>query len=139
MGIGVLFRGQSGRDVKSTTPACSADFRNEWNYTTAPPICLQGVDRDNIFNFKRQRITQFISCMYARRYGLFFDTCGHFDLNAGRRMVLYSEKQLGKVMVSQPALAWLKVRYYAEVLVCSRTFDGRKYLSLFLPYMAISW
>jgi hypothetical protein len=41
-------------------------------------------------------------------------------------------------LVSQPALAWLKVRYYAEVLVCSRTFDGRKYLSLSLPYMAIS-
>jgi len=30
-------------------------------------------------------------CMYARRYGLFFDAGSHSDLNAGRRMVLYSE------------------------------------------------
>ena len=65
MGIGVLSRGKRGRDVKSTTPPCSAEFRNEWNYTTAPPICLHDVDRDNIFNFKRQRITQLISCMYV--------------------------------------------------------------------------
>jgi hypothetical protein len=42
-------------------------------------------------------------------------------------------------ILSQPALAWLKVRYYAEVLVCSRTFDGRKYLSLSFRYMAICW
>jgi hypothetical protein len=42
-------------------------------------------------------------------------------------------------VLSQPALAWLKVRYYEEVVVCSRTFDVRKYLSLSLPYMAISW
>jgi hypothetical protein len=36
-------------------------------------------------------------------------------------------------ILSQPALAWLKVRYYAEVLVCSRTFNMRKYVSLSLP------
>jgi hypothetical protein len=41
--------------------------------------------------------------------------------------------------LSQPALAWLKVRYYAEVLVCSRTFDVEKYLSLSFPNMAICW
>jgi hypothetical protein len=35
--------------------------------------------------------------------------------------------------LSQPALAWLKVRYYAEVLVCSRTFGMGKYPSLSLP------
>jgi hypothetical protein len=34
----------------------------------------------------------------------------------------------GGDMMSQPALAWLKVRYYAEVLVCLRTFNGSKYL-----------
>jgi hypothetical protein len=36
-------------------------------------------------------------------------------------------------VLSQPALAWLKIRYYAEVPVFSRTFDVRKYLSLSLP------
>jgi hypothetical protein len=41
--------------------------------------------------------------------------------------------------LSQPALAWLKVRYYAEVLGRSRTFDVEKYLSLSFPYMAICW
>jgi hypothetical protein len=43
------------------------------------------------------------------------------------------------VIVSQPALAWLKVRYYSEVLVCSRTFDVEKHLSLSFPYMTICW
>jgi hypothetical protein len=43
------------------------------------------------------------------------------------------------MILIQPALAWLKVRYYAEVLVCSRTFDVEKYLLLSFPYMAIFW
>jgi len=36
IGIAVLSRGQSGLDVKSTTPPCSAEFKNECSYTTAP-------------------------------------------------------------------------------------------------------
>jgi hypothetical protein len=41
--------------------------------------------------------------------------------------------------LSQMALAWLKVHYYAEILVCSRTFDVEKNFSLSFPYMAICW
>jgi hypothetical protein len=29
------------------TAAVSAEFTNEWRYTSASPICLHGVDRDN--------------------------------------------------------------------------------------------
>jgi hypothetical protein len=25
----------------------AAEVRNEWRYTSAPPVCLDGVDRDN--------------------------------------------------------------------------------------------
>jgi hypothetical protein len=29
----------------------SADVKNEWSYTSTPPICLLGVDRDNFTFF----------------------------------------------------------------------------------------
>jgi len=35
-----------GQKVKQSTP--SGDwFKNKWSYTSAPHICLYGVDRDN--------------------------------------------------------------------------------------------
>jgi len=33
------------------SPIPSEEVKNEWSYTSAPPICLHGVDRDN-FVFK---------------------------------------------------------------------------------------
>ena len=35
-----------GRDVDHSPPT-SAEFKKEWSYTSAPYICLYGVDRDN--------------------------------------------------------------------------------------------
>jgi hypothetical protein len=56
------------------------------------------------------------------------------------KLCVYSNPLPTKTMgMSQPALAWPKVRYYVEVLVCSRTFDVRKYLSLSLWLSACDW
>jgi hypothetical protein len=35
------------------SPSSSAMVKNEWNYTSAPPLCLHGMDWDNLafFNF----------------------------------------------------------------------------------------
>jgi hypothetical protein len=40
---------QPGRDVDHSPPS-SSEVKNEWSYTSAPPMCFQGVDRGN-FNF----------------------------------------------------------------------------------------
>lgn len=53
MGTEVIYRRYIGRDLMfKKLPASSAEVRNEWSYTSAPPIlvCLEGVDRDN-FSF----------------------------------------------------------------------------------------
>jgi len=38
-----------GRDVNHRPPS-NAEVKNEWSYTSIPPICLYGVDNEN-FNF----------------------------------------------------------------------------------------
>jgi len=38
---------RSGRDVRHLTTS-SVDLKNEWSYTSTPPICFQGVDRVNV-------------------------------------------------------------------------------------------
>jgi hypothetical protein len=47
VGIGVLLRGlkRLGREVDHSPQSC-AEFKNEWSYTSAPPLCLHGVQRD---------------------------------------------------------------------------------------------
>ena len=35
-------------DADHSAPS-SADVKNEWSYTSSPPICLHGVDRDNFY------------------------------------------------------------------------------------------
>ena len=37
---------QSGRDVCYLPPP-TVEVKNEWSYTSTPPICLNGVDRGN--------------------------------------------------------------------------------------------
>lgn len=37
----------SGRDVDQSPPS-SAEIKNEWRYTSAPPLCLHGVRRDKL-------------------------------------------------------------------------------------------
>jgi hypothetical protein len=37
-------------EVNNLAP-CSAEGKNEWSCTSVPPVCLQGMDRDN-FTFK---------------------------------------------------------------------------------------
>jgi len=32
-------------------PVSSAKVKNEWSYTSAPPMCLHGLDRDKYTNF----------------------------------------------------------------------------------------
>jgi len=29
------------------SPLCNAEGKNEWSYTSTPPLCLQGMDREN--------------------------------------------------------------------------------------------
>jgi hypothetical protein len=41
-----------GRGVEHGLPT-GAEVKNEWNYTSAPPICIHGVDRDNFTFFDR--------------------------------------------------------------------------------------
>jgi hypothetical protein len=36
-----------GREDKPSPPS-STEAKNEWNYTSAPPICLRGVDREKL-------------------------------------------------------------------------------------------
>jgi hypothetical protein len=38
---------RQGREVENPPP--SAEAKNEWSYTSAPLICLRGVDRDKVF------------------------------------------------------------------------------------------
>jgi hypothetical protein len=37
---------QLGRELKHST-SCSAEVKNAWSYTSTPPVCLHGIDRDN--------------------------------------------------------------------------------------------
>jgi len=48
MGGGLLSRRQKqqGREVYHLRPS-GAKVKNEWSYTSTPPICLHGVDRDD--------------------------------------------------------------------------------------------
>ena len=75
MGIGVLSRGQSGQDVKSTTPPCSAEFRNEWSYTTAPQyafmawtgttfLTLKGKELHNLFHVCYVCMCMYVMCVW---------------------------------------------------------------------------
>jgi hypothetical protein len=36
-----------GCDVDHSPPS-STEFKNEWIYTSSPPICLYGMERDNV-------------------------------------------------------------------------------------------
>ena len=48
---GIFEAGKCGRDVKLTTePPPSSDSKNEWNYTSTPSLCLQGIYKGN-FNW----------------------------------------------------------------------------------------
>jgi len=40
-------------------PPCRADVKNEWSYTSTPPICLNGVDMDNLA-FHLSRIAKIV-------------------------------------------------------------------------------
>jgi hypothetical protein len=53
MGTGVY-----GWDVKCWihSTAVSAEIKNEWSYTSAPSICLHGVDRDNFTSLLQRRL-----------------------------------------------------------------------------------
>jgi len=37
----------AGVEVNPSSPAIT-EVKNEWSYTSSPPICLQGVDRKNL-------------------------------------------------------------------------------------------
>ena len=46
---GNKYRGSfPGRDVYHPPPP-SAEVKNEWSYNSSPQICLNGVDRDNLY------------------------------------------------------------------------------------------
>lgn len=53
--------------VKQLRPAVyhslpsTADFKNVWSYTSAPPICPHGLDRDNLTFTESLRVTVKIS------------------------------------------------------------------------------
>ena len=42
---------RQGREVDHSPPF-GTEVKNEWSYTSTPPVCLHGVDRDN-FTFYR--------------------------------------------------------------------------------------
>jgi len=48
-----------GREADPSSPS-SADVKNEWHYTSSPPICLQGIHRHN-FTFQLSRYVNYIS------------------------------------------------------------------------------
>ena len=37
----------SGGGGVDNSPPSSAKVKNEWSYSSAPPVCLQGIDGDN--------------------------------------------------------------------------------------------
>jgi len=47
LGTGVLSWEQRGWGVKvNHSPPSSTEVKNEWSYTSTPPICLHGMDRE---------------------------------------------------------------------------------------------
>ena len=40
---------RAGREVRYSRPSssCNTDVKNEWSYTSSPPMCLCGMDREN--------------------------------------------------------------------------------------------
>jgi hypothetical protein len=52
MGTGGFFPvlKRPGHEVDNSPPS-SFEFKNEWQFTYIPLICIHGVDRDNIFYF----------------------------------------------------------------------------------------
>jgi hypothetical protein len=63
MGFEVLCRGvkRPGREVNSLSPS-SSEVKNDWSYTSIPPLRLPGVDTDNYFTGR--------SCSRCRIYGI---------------------------------------------------------------------
>ena len=54
MSTGVIWQevNQPERDVNHSRPS-SAEVSNKWRYTSAPPICLQAVDREKFTFFRK--------------------------------------------------------------------------------------
>jgi len=50
LSLGVRGLKRPGRDVH--TPPHSSEDKNEWSYTSASPVCVRGVDRDNFTFFR---------------------------------------------------------------------------------------
>ena len=62
--IGVLSQGVKwpGCEVSHLSP-CSTEIKNEWSYTSTPPTCLHGVEKDKCNSFEQNNwyIKQFHS------------------------------------------------------------------------------
>jgi len=43
---GFFPRSKSAKCVDDYSPPCSSEVKNEWSYTSNPPICLHGVDTE---------------------------------------------------------------------------------------------
>jgi len=52
--VTVIFPGikRPGREVNQSPPY-SAEVKSEWNYTAIPPVCLLGLDSENLLIFTR--------------------------------------------------------------------------------------
>jgi hypothetical protein len=59
--------GAGPRPEVSHTPASSAGVKNEWSYTSAPPICIHGADRNFTFFFNSSPWRN-SDCPYAKFY-----------------------------------------------------------------------
>jgi hypothetical protein len=48
---------RQGREI-NTSPAPSAEFKNDWSYISAFPVCLHGAHRDNFNRMSENSVSQ---------------------------------------------------------------------------------
>lgn len=58
------------RPVHEAVYSSSAEVKNEWRYTSKPPVCLRGVHRDSV-TFLHLQSAVFLSCSWSPKWPIF--------------------------------------------------------------------
>ena len=74
---GVLCRVRRQGPEAGHSPASSAEVENQWSYTSTPPVCLHGVDRDSLtFTFTFSLFNIYRRCWRVSGEQFEMATCG---------------------------------------------------------------
>lgn len=88
--------------VKRPHPQSSAEVKNEWRYTSAPPVCLNGIDKTTL---------PFLSCIRLwKNYNNFINILDH----AKHKLRGFQNYGAAKCLLKRTGIDWLSG--YAELM-----------------------